>query len=151
MSRDDCRLVTLFGPAGVGKTRIAVGYAATAASRYPDGVHWLPIGALDDAATVITAISGALGVRAPIPGGIPEIVDHLRQQSCLVILDNAEHQLPTCVALGQALLAEASEVKIIFISRHLTGITAEQPLPVNPLPVPAAGQPPRGRDQGPGC
>ena len=59
-----------------------------------------------------------------------------------MIIDHAEHQLPTCVALGQALLAEAPGVKIIFTSRHLTGITAEQPLPVNPLPVPAAGQPP---------
>ena len=48
-----------------------------------------------------------------------------------MILDNAEHQLPTCVALSQALLAEASGVKIILTSRHLTGITAEQPLPVN--------------------
>ena len=155
MSRDDCRLVTLFGPAGVGKTRIAVGYAAVANSRHPDGVHWLPIGALDDAATVITAITGAWAY-APSPrrprgcppgidtvaGGIRAIVDHLQQQSCLLIIDHAEHQLPTCVALGQALLAEAPGVKIIFISRHLTGITAEQPLPVNPLPVPAAGQPP---------
>jgi predicted ATPase/DNA-binding XRE family transcriptional regulator len=142
MSRDDCRLVTLLGPAGVGKTRIAVAYATTAASHYPDGVHWLPIGGLEDAETVITAITGALGVRAPALGGIRDIVDHLRHQSCLVIIDNAEHQLPICVALGQALLAEAPEVKIIFTSRHLTGITAEQPLPVNPLPVPAAGQPP---------
>ena len=66
MSRDDCRLVTLFGPAGVGKTRIAVGYAATAASQYPDGVHWLPIGAFDDPETVLTVITGSLGVRASL-------------------------------------------------------------------------------------
>ena len=142
MSRDDGQLVTLFGPAGVGKTRIAVGYAAATANRYPDGVHWLPIGALDDPATVITAISGSLGVRTPGQGGVGEIVDHLRHQSCLLIFDNAEHQLATCVALSQALLAEAPGVKIIFTSRHLTGMTAEHPLPINPLPVPAAGQPP---------
>jgi predicted ATPase/DNA-binding XRE family transcriptional regulator len=139
LGRDDCRLVTLFGPAGVGKTRIAVAYAGSAASSYPDGVHWLPIGGLDDPESVITAISGALGVRAPAPGGTGEIVDHLRHQSCLMIIDNAEHQLPTCVAIGRALLAEAPGVKIIFTSRHLTGIAAEQPLPVNPLPVPALG------------
>ena len=139
LGRDDCRLVTLFGPAGVGKTRIAIAYAGGAASSYPDGVHWLPIGGLDDPESVITAISGALGVRAPAPGGTEEIVDHLRYQSCLVIIDNAEHQLPTSVALGQALLAEAPGVKIIFTSRHLTGIGAEQSLPVNPLPVPALG------------
>jgi predicted ATPase/DNA-binding XRE family transcriptional regulator len=142
MNRGDCRLVTLFGPAGVGKTRIAVEYAAAAANRYPDGVHWLSIGALDDAATVITTITGSLGVRMPGQGDLREIVDHLRHQSCLLIFDNAEHQLATCVALSQALLAEAPEIKIIFTSRHLTGMTAEQPLPVNPLPVPVAGQPP---------
>ena len=84
MSRDDCRLVTLFGPAGVGKTRIAVGYAAIANSRHPDGVHWLPIGALDDAATVITAITGALGVRALAPGasgGVPRELTQSRAAS----------------------------------------------------------------------
>ena len=142
LGRDDCRLVTLFGPAGVGKTRVAVAYAGSAAGSYPDGVRWLPIGAIDDPETVIMAISGALGVRASAPGDAREIVDHLRHQSCLVIIDNAEHQMPTCVALGQALLAEAPGVNIIFTSRHLTGIGAEQPLPVNPLPVPAPGQPP---------
>ena len=149
MSRDDGQLVTLFGPAGVGKTRIAVGYAAATANRYPDGMHWLPIGALDDPATVITAISGSLGVRTPGRGGVGEIVDHLRHQSCLLIFDNAEHQLATCVALSQALLAEAPGVKIIFTSRHLTGMTAEHPLPINPLPVPAAGQSPEDVIQSP--
>ena len=89
-----------FGPAGVGKTRIAVGYAAIANSRHPDGVHWLPIGALDDAATAITAITGPRPEPWGRPGFPPEIdtvaaaiVDHLQQQSCLLIIDHAEHQL----------------------------------------------------------
>ena len=65
IERDDTRLLTLLGPAGVGKTRIAVGYAATQPARFPDGVRWFPIGTLNDPSTVLSALAGALGVRAP--------------------------------------------------------------------------------------
>lgn len=63
IERDDTRLLTLLGPAGVGKTRIAVEYAATQPTQFPDGVHWFPIGTLNDPTTVLSALAGVLGVR----------------------------------------------------------------------------------------
>ena len=53
----------MLGPAGVGKTRIAVAYASGAASRFADGVHWLAVGTLNEPETVLTALAAALGVR----------------------------------------------------------------------------------------
>jgi ATP/maltotriose-dependent transcriptional regulator MalT len=79
IERDDTRLLTLLGPAGVGKTRIAVGYAATQPAKFPDGVHWFPIGTLNDPSTVISALAGALGVRITPKATVTEIIDHVRE------------------------------------------------------------------------
>jgi len=57
IERDDTRLLTLLGPAGVGKTRIAVGYAATQPVRFPDGVHWIQIGTINDPSTELSALA----------------------------------------------------------------------------------------------
>jgi transcriptional regulator with XRE-family HTH domain len=65
IERDDTRLLTLLGPAGVGKTRIAVGYAATQPARFPDGVHWFPIGTLNDPSTVLSALAGPRRTQHP--------------------------------------------------------------------------------------
>jgi predicted ATPase/DNA-binding XRE family transcriptional regulator len=139
IERDDTRLLTLLGPAGVGKTRIAVEYAATQPSGFPDGVHWFPIGTLNDPSTVLSALAGALGVRGSPHVTVEEIIDHLRPLLSLLVIDNAEHHLTTCAELCQAILAGAPKLTILITSRHLTGVPGEQAFPIVPLQLPAPG------------
>ena len=141
IERDDTRLLTLLGPAGVGKTRIAVEYAATRPARFPDGVHWFPIGTLNDTSTVLSALAGALGVRGSPKATVEEIIDHLCPLSSLLMIDNAEHHLTTCAELCRAILAGAPKLTILVTSRHLTGVPGEQAFPVVPLQLPAPGTP----------
>ena len=83
IERDDTRLLTLLGPAGVGKTRIAVGYVATQPARFPDGVHWFPIGTLNDPSTVRSALAGALGVRGSPSATVEEsLIIYGRCRAC---------------------------------------------------------------------
>ena len=135
--RDDARLITVVGPAGVGKTRIAVAYAAQRATAFPDAVHWMPVGALADASSVLPALAGALGVRGSPQPTMPEIVDHLRTRAGLLIIDNAEHQLDACAEICRALLAGAPAIKIMLTSRHLTNLPGEVSFDVRPLGLPA--------------
>ena len=135
--RADVRLITMVGPAGVGKTRIAVAYAAQRAAAYPDGVHWMPVGALVDASSVLPALAGALGVRGSPQPTVAEIVDHLRTRSGLLMIDNAEHQLEACSTICRALLAGAPAIKIILTSRHLTNLPGELAFDVRPLGLPS--------------
>jgi predicted ATPase/DNA-binding XRE family transcriptional regulator len=139
IERDDTRLLTLLGPAGVGKTRIAVEYAATQPTQFPDGVHWFPIGTLNDPTTVLSALAGVLGVRGSPKTSVEEIIDHLRPLCSLLVIDNVEHHLTTCAELCRAILAGAPKLTILITSRHLTGVPGEIALPVVPLQVPPQG------------
>jgi len=151
IERDDTRLLTLLGPAGVGKTRIAVEYAATQPAHFPDGAHWFPIGTLNDPTTVLSALAGALGVRGSPKTTVEEIIDHLRPLSSLLVIDNAEHHLTTCAELSRAILAGAPKLTILITSRHLTGVPGELALPVVPLQLPPQGTPPHQLPSIPSC
>jgi predicted ATPase/DNA-binding XRE family transcriptional regulator len=151
IERDDTRLLTLSGPAGVGKTRIAVEYAATQPARFPDGVHWFPIGTLNDPSTVLSALAGALGVRGSPKTTVEEIIDHLRPLCSLMVIDNAEHHLTTCAKLCHAILAGAPKLTILITSRHLTCVPGEQAFPVVPLQLPAPGTPASQLSMIPSC
>ena len=141
IERDDTRLLTLLGPAGVGKTRVAVGYASTQPPQFPDGVHWFPVGTLNDPTTVLGALAAALGVRGSPKTTVQEIIDHLRPLSSLLVIDNAEHHLTTCTELCRAILAGAPKLTILITSRHLTGVSGELAFPVVPLQLPPQGTP----------
>ncbi len=134
--RPDVRLITVLGPGGVGKTRIAVEYARRHTADFPDGTHWLPVGPLVDGAMVVPAMAGALGVRATPYPEIDDVVERLRPQNALVIIDNAEHQLAECRAVCRALLAGAPEVMIVVTSRHLIEVPGEAAFSVAPLALP---------------
>ena len=151
IERDDTRLLTLSGPAGVGKTRIALEYAAAQPARFPDGVHWFPIGTLSDPSTVLSALAGALGVPGSPRTTAKEIIDHLRPLCSLLVIDNAEHHLTTCADLCRAILAGAPQLTILITSRHLTGVPGEQAFPVLPLQLPAPGTPASQLSEIPSC
>ncbi|GHG95485.1 ATP-binding protein [Streptomyces lanatus] len=131
------RLVTLTGPGGVGKTRLAARIAAGVRRTFPDGVRFVPLSGLDDPALVPHAAADALDLhdrtaRPPLHA----LVDQLRDRRLLLLVDNCEHLLPACAELAAALLHGTTGVRILATSRHRLGLTEEHLLDVRPLPVP---------------
>ncbi|MHC3468084.1 ATP-binding protein [Streptomyces sp. 7R007] len=131
------RLVTLTGPGGVGKTRLAGRIAARVERAFPDGVRLVPLAGLDDPALVPVAVADALGLHDHSAGPpLDVLADHLRDRRLLLVLDNCEHLLPPCADLAAALLRGTAGVRILATSRHRLGLTEEHLMEVRPLPVP---------------
>ncbi|MGW0843153.1 LuxR C-terminal-related transcriptional regulator [Streptomyces sp. NPDC002787] len=132
------RLLTLTGPGGVGKTRLAGHVAGQVARAFPDGVWLVPLAALRDEAFVPHAVNDALGVRnETVRRPLEILVDHLRERRLLIVLDNCEHLLRSCAVLAGTVLAATEGVRILATSRHRLGLAGEQLYEVPPLPAPA--------------
>lgn len=131
------RLVTLTGPGGVGKTRLAGRVAARVARAFPDGVHVVHLPGLHDPALVPVAAADALGLHdhsAQPP--LDALVAQVRDRRLLLVVDNCEHLLGACAELAAALLRGTSGVRVLATGRHRLGLTEEHLLEVRPLPVP---------------
>jgi predicted ATPase len=124
------RLVTLTGPGGSGKTRLALHLGAEAVSDFEHGVFWVPLQALPDASLVEPAIAGAVGARG-------DVLDHLRTREALLLLDNFEHLTEAASAVS-SLLAGAGRIKVLVTSREPLHVSGEREYPVLPLPDDAA-------------
>ncbi|MFE7836013.1 LuxR C-terminal-related transcriptional regulator [Streptomyces sp. NPDC057474] len=132
------RLLTLTGPGGVGKTRLAGHVAGQVARAFPDGVWLVPLAALSDEAFVPHAVNDALGVRnETVRPPLEILLDHLRERRLLIVLDNCEHLLGSCAVLAGTVLAATEGVRILATSRHRLGLAGEQLFEVPPLPAPA--------------
>ncbi|MDX3645425.1 LuxR C-terminal-related transcriptional regulator [Streptomyces sp. MB09-02B] len=132
------RLLTLTGPGGVGKTRLAGHVAGQVARAFPDGVWLVPLAALSDEAFVPHAVNDAFGVRnETVRPPLEILVDHLRERRLLIVLDNCEHLLRSCAVLAGTVLAATEGVRILATSRHRLGLAGEQLFEVPPLPAPA--------------
>ena len=138
---DDRRLVTVTGPGGVGKTRLAAEVARRVADRFPDGVWFVQLGAVTDAVQVPAEVTTALGVQQD-PGRPPleTLAEVLAPQRLLIILDNCEHVLPAVAALCGAVLASADDVRILATSREQLGIGGEAGYRLSPLELPGSGE-----------
>src|SRR5215469_4220159 len=90
---DATRLVTVTGPGGVGKTRVALRAAARAGARFPDGVFLIELSAVRDPDLLAAAIATALGLSG---SGLEAILRHLRDRGALLILDTCEHLIQAC-------------------------------------------------------
>ncbi|MFN8591198.1 MAG: LuxR C-terminal-related transcriptional regulator [Thermomicrobiales bacterium] len=132
----DGRLLTLTGPGGVGKTRLALAVAANLASSSGDGVVFVPLEAVRDPAQVAAAIAQTLGIAPGI--GMDHratLIEAVRHYEQLIILDNFE-QVLGAAALVAELLSFGSGIRILVTSREALRIRGETEIVVNPLAVP---------------
>ncbi|KOV54044.1 LuxR family transcriptional regulator [Streptomyces sp. AS58] len=131
------RLVTLTGPGGVGKTRLAGRIAARLARAFPDGVRFVQLSGLLDPALVPLAAADALGLHDhSAQPALDALVEQVRERRLLLVVDNCEHLLGACTELAAALLRGTTGVRVLATSRHRLGLTEEHLLEVRPLPVP---------------
>ena len=138
----DSRLVTVTGPGGVGKTRLAIEAARRAADQFPDGAYLVGLATVADEAQVPTEVMAALGVQQD-PGrpALAVLAEVLAPRRLLLILDNCEHVLPAVADLCMVLLRNADEVRVLATSREQIGITGESQYRLAPLELPSSGDP----------
>ncbi|HWH05825.1 MAG TPA: BTAD domain-containing putative transcriptional regulator, partial [Gaiellaceae bacterium] len=133
--RGDVRLLTLTGPGGTGKTRLALAAAAELAGERADGACFVPLAPLREPALVPSAVAAALGVE---PGGaapLEALQDWLADRSLLLVLDNVEHVVDG-IAFVSRLLAAAPALRVLATSRVPLRLAGEHEYPVEPLPLP---------------
>ena len=133
----DVRLITLTGPGGIGKTRLALELARREAGRFADGPRFVPLGALDDPERVLPEFARALEV--PDDDGPPALAGFLADRELLLVADNLEQVIDAAPQLGE-LLAASPRSKLVATSRSPLHVAGEHELPVPPLAGAAASE-----------
>jgi predicted ATPase len=134
----DARLVTLTGPGGVGKTRLALQAVAQAADVFPEGVWWVPLASLRDPGLVLSSVARALGIPEQPGRGLEEtLVDVLSAGRATLLLDNLEHLLPAA-AESVVTLRDAGGATVVVTSRERLQLSGERVYDVAPLAAPDA-------------
>ncbi|GAA2593991.1 LuxR family transcriptional regulator [Dactylosporangium fulvum] len=134
------RLLTLTGPGGVGKTRLALRVAARLQEAVHDGVWMIDLSGIpgptpDTPERLYAHMALALRIQYHGPAGLDVLVDHLRTRRVLLVLDNCEHLIPATHVCVTALLRAAPYVRVLATSRQPLGVDGEHTLVVPPLPL----------------
>jgi class 3 adenylate cyclase len=139
---DETRLLTLTGPGGTGKTRIALQAAADLLDEFPDGTFFAPLATLSEAQLFLPTVAETLGMRETAEQPLDEsLKDYLRERRLLLLLDNFEQVLGAATAVSE-LLAGAPGLKVLATSRAPLGLYGEHMFPVPPLALPDLKSPP---------
>jgi predicted ATPase/class 3 adenylate cyclase len=132
---DRGRLVTLVGPGGTGKTRLALALAADIADRFPDGVRWVALEPVGDPALVPSAIADALELVDVSRPPLERVVAHLADKRVLLVLDNVEQVVRAAPAIAE-LVRRTTDTRVLATSRIALAVSGEQLYPVAPLAMP---------------
>ncbi len=136
------RLLTLTGPGGIGKTRLALAAAGAVSTCYPEGVCWVELVPLDDPGIVAGVVARRLGVPdCPGQDAVAAIAEHVGDGSVLIVLDNCEHLASAVADFAGQLLGACPALSVLATSREVLGVDGERSWPVPPLSLPAAGAP----------
>jgi predicted ATPase/class 3 adenylate cyclase len=119
------RLLTLTGPGGTGKTRLALQAAAESSDDFPDGIYWVPLAPLNDAALVLEATAQSVGAE-------DGLAEHLADRRLLILLDNFEHVVEAAGDLTR-LLSSCPNLRLLITSRELLRVPGEHAYAVPPL------------------
>ncbi|MGZ4434987.1 MAG: ATP-binding protein, partial [Trebonia sp.] len=139
----ETRMLTLTGPGGIGKTRLALRTLTTMAAEFPDGACYVDLADLTNPDLVAARVASAAGV-AEESGRLllDTLADALRLRRLLLVLDNCEHLLDACARLSQRLLASSAELRLLATSREPLRVAGETVWLVPPRPVTATGTSP---------
>ena len=134
------RLVTLIGPGGIGKTRLAIKAASGARRAFSDGVGLADLGGLRDPALLVPEVARSLGLAdKSARWAVASLSDRLASRRVLLVLDQCEHVADACAVMADALLRACPGLRIIATSRHVLGVVGEVTVAVPPMTVPADG------------
>ena len=130
-------LLTLTGPGGIGKTRLALAVASTLQREFSGGVYVVDLASVTDPKRVLAAVASALGIDLP-PGKqhAAVVAAALREQTVLLVLDNCEHVIGDVAALAEAILTRALRVRLLATSQAPLRVTGEQVMRLTPLALP---------------
>jgi predicted ATPase/DNA-binding XRE family transcriptional regulator len=130
------RLLTVTGPGGVGKTRLAIAAAAERQDEFPDGVWFVDLAPLNDPALVLPTVARALGLREGSNRSLPDVVSgSLAAKHLMLVLDNYEHLLAAAPVVGD-LLGAGPRIVVLVTSREPLRLRGEQEVAISPLPLP---------------
>jgi len=132
------RLITIVGPAGVGKTTVALAIAGRRRGAYRDGVHFLDLAPIADPALVPTVLASSLGQSVTSDDPIPSIVAVLRRKAVLLVVDNCEHVVAIAARLAEDIRKGAPDVHILATSREPLRARGEHVHRLQALEAPAA-------------
>jgi predicted ATPase len=137
VERPEVRLVTLTGPGGVGKTRLAVAAGERLRGRFGAGIVFVPLDSVADPGLVLAAIAQAVGADLAGAGApVEALAETFGDGIWLLVLDNLEQVVQVAPDIGE-LLARCPRLEIVATSRTVLGLQAEREYPVPPLPLPA--------------
>lgn len=139
MARDDVRLVTLLGPGGIGKSRLALKFSGMVKNRFADGVAFVPLDAVRDPELLASEIGIALGIRESVgASALERLVESLADRELLLVLDNFEGLLDAVPTVSK-LLASAPKLKVLTTSRTVLRASGEVVYQVPPMQLPPVG------------
>ena len=136
---DECRVLTLTGVGGVGKTRLALQVAAEHLPRYPDGAWLVELGPIGDADAVVEVVAAALGIQQHQGRSLGEsVIEALRTKQLLIVLDNCEHLLDAAADLVDEVVRSCPGVQVLATSREALDVPGERAKRLRSLPLPGA-------------